>query len=81
MEKRQQQTEKKGWTQKKLKDMENNCIHQSHSQLSSWLVGDSGVNNSNPWLSTKSENQFLVEFTHPLPAYHLHPPAPISTKE
>lgn len=40
--------------------------------LSSWLGGDSGVKNSNLWPSTKSENQFLVEFTHPLPIYHLH---------
>lgn len=44
----------------------------SHSQLSSWLVSESGVNNSNPWLSTKSKKQFLVEFTHPLTTYHLN---------
>lgn len=41
-------------------------------QLSSWLVSESEVNNSNPWLSTKYENQFLVEFTCPLPANHLN---------
>lgn len=41
-------------------------------QLSSWLVSESGVNNSNPWLSTKHENQFLLKFTYPLPAYQLN---------
>lgn len=52
-------------TKSSWKDMSNNCTHHSCSQLSSWLAADSGVNNSNPWPSTKSEDQFLVEFTHP----------------
>lgn len=65
-------TEEKGRAKKKRsgdkmksQDMET-TVAISQSQLSSWLVGESGVNNSNPWLSTKSKKQFLVEFTHPL---------------
>lgn len=53
-------------TKSSWKDMANNGIHLNCSQLSSWLAGDSGVNNSNPWPSTKSEGQFLVEFTYSL---------------
>lgn len=54
----------------KLKRHGNNCTHQSFSAKQP--VGESGVNNANPWLYTNSESQFLVEPTHPFPAYYLN---------
>jgi hypothetical protein len=67
---RRNKRKKKNGSKMKLKRHGNNCTHPSISAKQ--LVGESGVNNSNPWLSTKYENQFLVEFTYPLPAYHLN---------